>query len=59
VQTHAPRRCPRQRKHPRALRESAKSGYTETSSNRIFVTVEALYGFKPAIAAGLKRLVKP
>ena len=33
--------------------------YTETSSNRIFVTVEALYGFKPAIAAGLKRLVKP
>jgi hypothetical protein len=33
--------------------------YTETSSNRIFVTVEALYGFKPAIADGIKRIVKP
>lgn len=33
--------------------------YTETSSNRIFVTVECLYGFKVAIAAGLKRIVKP
>ena len=33
--------------------------YTETSSNRIFVTVECLYGFKVAIAGGLKRIVKP
>ena len=33
--------------------------YTETSSNRIFVTVECLYGFKPAIPEGIKRIVKP
>lgn len=33
--------------------------YTEIQSNRIFVTVEALYGFKPAIADGIKRIVKP
>ena len=33
--------------------------YTETSSNRIFVTVECLYGFKKAIGNGLKRIVKP
>ena len=33
--------------------------YTETSSNRIFVTVECLYGFKKAIGDGLKRIVKP
>ncbi|MEI6071084.1 MAG: hypothetical protein WCS31_04785 [Verrucomicrobiae bacterium] len=33
--------------------------YTETSSNRIFVTVECLYGFKVAIPGGLKRIVKP
>ena len=33
--------------------------YTETSSNRVFITVECLYGFKVAIAAGLKRIVKP
>ena len=32
--------------------------YTETSSNRIFVTVECLYGFKVAIKNGLKRIVK-
>jgi hypothetical protein len=32
--------------------------YTETSSNRIFITVECLYGYKTAIAAGIKRLVK-
>jgi len=32
--------------------------YTETSSNRIYVTVEALYGFKAAIADGIKRIVK-
>ena len=33
--------------------------YTETSSNRIFVTVECLYGFKAAIGDGIKRIVKP
>ena len=33
--------------------------YTETSSNRVFITVECLYGFKVAIADGLKRIVKP
>jgi hypothetical protein len=33
--------------------------YTETSSNRIFITVECLYGFKAAIADGIKRIVKP
>ena len=33
--------------------------YTETSSNRIFVTVEALYGFKAGMADGIKRIVKP
>ena len=33
--------------------------YTEIQSNRIFVTVECLYGFKVAIAAGLERIVKP
>ena len=33
--------------------------YTETSSNRIFVTVECLYGFAAAIPDGIKRIVKP
>ena len=33
--------------------------YTETNSNRIFVTVECLYGFKAAIGDGIKRIVKP
>ena len=33
--------------------------YTEIQSNRIFVTVECLYGFKVAIVNGLKRIVKP
>jgi len=33
--------------------------YTETSSNRIFVTVECLYGFKAGIGDGIKRIVKP
>jgi len=33
--------------------------YTHTDSNRIFITVECLYGFKVAIPNGLKRLVKP
>ncbi|PWU09663.1 MAG: hypothetical protein C5B47_03140 [Verrucomicrobia bacterium] len=32
--------------------------YTETSSNRIFITVECLYGFKAAIAEGIRRIVK-
>ena len=33
--------------------------YTEIQSNRIFVTVECLYGFQPAIPAGIKRIVQP
>jgi hypothetical protein len=33
--------------------------YTETSSNKIFVTVECLYGFKAAMSQGVRRLVKP
>ena len=33
--------------------------YTHTDSNRIFITVECLYGFKVAIPNGLKRIVKP
>jgi hypothetical protein len=33
--------------------------YTETSSNKIFVTVECLYGFKAAMSQGIRRLVKP
>ena len=33
--------------------------YTEIQSNRIFVTVECLYGFKAAIGDGIKRIVKP
>jgi len=33
--------------------------YTETNSNRIFVTVEALYGFKAGMPDGIKRIVKP
>ena len=33
--------------------------YTETQSNRIFVTVECLYGYKQVIADGIKRIVKP
>lgn len=33
--------------------------YTETQSNRIFVTVECLYGWKQAIAGGINRVVKP
>ena len=28
-------------------------------SNRMFVTVECLYGYKQAIADGIKRIVKP
>jgi len=32
--------------------------YTETSSNRIFITVECLYGFKAAVAEGIRRIVK-
>jgi hypothetical protein len=33
--------------------------YSETQSNRVFVTVECLYGFKVALADGIKRIVKP
>ena len=33
--------------------------YTEIQSNRIFVTVECLYGFSAAIGDGIKRIVKP
>ena len=33
--------------------------YTATSSNKIFVTVECLYGFKAAMSQGVRRLVKP
>ncbi len=33
--------------------------YTEVQSNRVFVTVECLYGFKAALADGIKRIVKP
>ena len=33
--------------------------YTDTTSNRVFVTVECLYGFRVAIHEGLKRIVKP
>lgn len=33
--------------------------YTEIQSNRIFVTVECLYGFKAAIGDGIQRIVKP
>ena len=30
---------------------------TEVQSNRMFVTVESLYGFKTALADGIKRIV--
>ena len=33
--------------------------FTEIQSNRIFVTVECLYGFAAAIPDGIKRIVKP
>ena len=33
--------------------------YTETQSNRVFVTVECLYGYKRALPDGIKRIVKP
>ena len=33
--------------------------FTEIQSNRIFVTVECLYGFAAAIGDGIKRIVKP
>jgi hypothetical protein len=32
--------------------------YSEVQSNRVFVTVECLYGFKVALADGIKRMVK-
>jgi hypothetical protein len=33
--------------------------FTDTRSNKIFVTLECLYGFAPAKTDGLKRIVKP
>jgi hypothetical protein len=33
--------------------------YSEVQSNRVFVTVECLYGFKTALPDGIKRIVKP
>jgi hypothetical protein len=33
--------------------------YTDTTSNRVFVTVECLYGFAVGLADGIKRIVKP
>lgn len=33
--------------------------YGDTTSNRIYVTVECLYGFAKAIGDGIKRIVKP
>ena len=33
--------------------------YTEIQSNRIFVTVECLYGFKTALPAAIQRIVQP
>ncbi|EDY21059.1 hypothetical protein CfE428DRAFT_1352 [Chthoniobacter flavus Ellin428] len=33
--------------------------FTEIQSNRIFVTVECLYGFMPAVANGIQRIVQP
>jgi hypothetical protein len=32
--------------------------YSETSSNRVFVTVECLYGFEVALADGIRRIVR-
>lgn len=33
--------------------------YREVQSNRVFVTVECLYGFKVTLPDGVKRIVKP
>ena len=33
--------------------------FTEIQSNRIFITLECLYGFAPAIPAGIQRIVSP
>lgn len=33
--------------------------FTDTRANKVFVTIECLYGFKTAIADGIKRIVKP
>ena len=32
--------------------------FTDTRSNKIFITLECLYGFSPAKTDGLKRIVK-
>jgi hypothetical protein len=33
--------------------------FTDTRSNKVFVTLECLYGFSPAKTDALKRIVKP
>ena len=33
--------------------------FTDTRANKIFVTLECLYGFAPAKTDALKRIVKP
>jgi hypothetical protein len=33
--------------------------FTDTRANKVFVTLECLYGFAPAKTDGLKRIVKP
>ena len=33
--------------------------FTDTRSNKIFITLECLYGFAAAKTDGLKRIVKP
>ncbi len=44
---------------PRPASRSATCATPRRSSNRVFVTVECLYGFKAALADGIKRIVKP
>ena len=38
---------------------SAGVNVIKIQSNRVFVTVECSYGFKVAVVAGIKRIVKP
>ena len=47
---------------PTAPRQCAGCGYlrfTDTRANKVFVTIECLYGFTAAKMDALKRLVKP
>jgi hypothetical protein len=53
---NATERVPRR---PEAGVTFGKQRYTEVQNNRVFVTVECLYGFKAALADGTKRIVKP